>query len=65
MVKHLDETMIAMLQRQQAQQTQENAAAGKMWQDFAEVKLDQPFVQVGRETLSFSGTLCSRISCLW
>lgn len=53
MVKHLDETMIAMLQRQQAQQTQENAAAGKMWQDFAEVKLDQPFVQVGRETLSF------------
>ncbi|WHX47210.1 hypothetical protein QNH46_13635 [Paenibacillus woosongensis] len=52
-MKHLDETMIAMLQRQQAQQTQENAAAGKMWQDFAEVKLDQPFVQVGRETLSF------------
>ncbi|GAA0135343.1 hypothetical protein YSY43_21830 [Paenibacillus sp. YSY-4.3] len=52
-MKHLDETMIAMLQRQQAQQAQENAAAGKTWQDFAEVKLDQPFVQVGRETLSF------------
>lgn len=52
-MKHLDETMIAMLQRQQYQQMQENAAAGKTWQDFAEVKLDQPFVQVGRETLSF------------